>query len=92
MSKKNKDMDRNLIYNRNEKRVNDTYAKHNRSESHEDSAKLVAEAEHKEESSRNNKDGEDSTKYGEFVSSFHHWLPIEEQKDTAKKLDDMTKD
>lgn len=33
---------------------------------------------------------EDSTKYGEFISSFHHWLPIEEQKKQAKKMDNMT--
>ena len=67
MSKKNNNADRNLIYNRNEKRVNDTYAKHNQN-------------------------GEDSTKYGEFVSSFHKWLPIEEQKDIAKDLEDVTKE
>ena len=66
MDKKNKDMDRNLIYNKNEKRVNDTYAKNN--------------------------NGEDATKYGEFVSSFHHWLPIEEQKDIAEDLENMTED
>ena len=66
MSKREKD--RELIYNKNEKRVNDTYAKHN---------KMA---------------GEDATKYGEFVSTFHNWLPINEQKETAKRLEETTKD
>ena len=34
---------------------------------------------------------EDSTKYGEFVSSYFAWLTLEEQKEKAKKLDNMTK-
>lgn len=33
---------------------------------------------------------EDTTKYGEFVCSAHHWLPIEEQKDRADKLANIT--
>jgi len=56
---------RNLKYNRNEKRVNDTYNK--------------------------NMKIEDVTKYGEFISSYHKWLPIEEQKENAKKLNNITK-
>ena len=36
--------------------------------------------------------GEDSTKYGEFISSFHRWLPIEEQKRKGKKMEEMTDD
>jgi len=32
-----------------------------------------------------------STKDGEFVSSFHSWLPIDEQKVKAKQMEDMTK-
>lgn len=63
MSKKN--MDRNLKYNRNEKRVSDNYSK---------------ESLH----------AEDSTKYGEFISSFHKWLPIEKQKEQAKEMEDLT--
>ena len=35
--------------------------------------------------------GEDATKYGEFVCSNYHWLPIEEQNKQAKKMEDMTK-
>ena len=34
---------------------------------------------------------EDTTKYGEFVCSEHHWLPPEEQKKKAKELEDITK-
>ena len=66
MGKENKNMDRNLKYNRNEKRVNDTYAKPNTDD--------------------------DVTKYGEFISSFHHWVPLDEQKDIAERLDNVTKD
>lgn len=35
--------------------------------------------------------GEDATKYGEFVCSNYHWLPIEKQKEQAKRLGNMTK-
>lgn len=34
---------------------------------------------------------EDSTKYGEFVCSAYHWLPIEKQKDQAEEMEKMTK-
>lgn len=34
---------------------------------------------------------EDATKYGEFVPSFDHWLPLDEQKKIAKKLENITK-
>ena len=34
---------------------------------------------------------EDTTKFGEFIPSIHHWIPIEEQKQKAKKLSDVTK-
>ena len=34
---------------------------------------------------------EDATKYGEFVPSMHHWLPIEQQKKKAKRLSNITK-
>ena len=34
---------------------------------------------------------EDMTKYGEFVCSTFHWLPIEKQKQQAKKMAKMTK-
>ena len=35
---------------------------------------------------------EDTTKYGEFVCSTYHWLPVEKQKEQAKRLDEITKD
>lgn len=34
---------------------------------------------------------EDTTKYGEFVCSAYHWLPIEKQKEQAKELEEITK-
>ena len=34
---------------------------------------------------------EDTTKYGEFVCSEYHWLPIEKQKEQAEKMAKMTK-
>lgn len=34
---------------------------------------------------------EDTTKYGEFISSYFAWLPPERQKKRAKEIDDMTK-
>ena len=35
---------------------------------------------------------EDSTKYGEFISSFFSWNTLEGQKEKAKDLENMTKD
>lgn len=35
---------------------------------------------------------EDTTKYGEFVSSYFAWLTLDRQKRTAKKLENVTKD
>ena len=35
---------------------------------------------------------EDTSKYGEFVPSAYNWLPIEEQKQKAKKLANLTKE
>ena len=34
---------------------------------------------------------EDTTKYGEFVCSAFHWLPIEKQKKQAEEMVKMTK-
>lgn len=34
---------------------------------------------------------EDTTKYGEFISSFFAWVPPEKQKEKANELDNMTK-
>lgn len=30
--------------------------------------------------------GEDATKYGEFISSFFAWIPLEKQKENAERL------
>ena len=35
---------------------------------------------------------EEATKYGEFVSSYFGWIPIPKQKETAEKLENITKD
>ena len=35
--------------------------------------------------------GEDSTKYGEFISSYFTWKTPEEQKDVVKRLENVTK-
>lgn len=32
-----------------------------------------------------------TTKYGEFVCSYYQWLPLEKQKEQAKKLSKITK-
>ena len=39
-----------------------------------------------------NEVGEDTTKYGEFVSSYFSWIPLPEQKEIANKLENITKD
>ncbi|MBR6033147.1 MAG: hypothetical protein IKP28_00070 [Clostridia bacterium] len=33
-----------------------------------------------------------TTKYGEFICSLEHWLPIDEQKEKSKKLEKITDD
>lgn len=33
---------------------------------------------------------EDTTKYGEFVCSNYHWLPLEKQKEQAENMANMT--
>ncbi len=38
-----------------------------------------------------NEEIEDTTKYGEFISSYFAWLTPERQKKRAKEIDDMTK-
>ena len=35
--------------------------------------------------------GEDSTKYGEFISSYFSWLTLDTQKKLAKRMENMTK-
>ena len=36
--------------------------------------------------------GEDSTKYGEFISSYFAWIPLPEQKENTKRLENIAKD
>ncbi len=43
------------------------------------------------EDKKNYNDIEDTTKYGEFVSSYFAWITIEKQKQNAKKMDKITK-
>lgn len=35
--------------------------------------------------------GEETTKYGEFISSYFAWIPLSEQKENAKRLQEITK-
>ena len=35
--------------------------------------------------------GEDSTKYGEFISSYFAWISLPELKEKAKRLENITK-
>ncbi len=41
---------------------------------------------------KTDKEGEDSTKYGEFISSYFAWIPLPEQKEKVEKLENITKD
>lgn len=45
--------------------------------------------ENKEEKMYEN--GEDTTKYGEFISSYFSWIPLEKQKEKVRELQDITK-
>lgn len=35
--------------------------------------------------------GEDSTKYGEFISSYFAWVSLPQQKDRVSELENITK-
>lgn len=35
---------------------------------------------------------DDTTKYGEFVSSYFAWVPLAKQKERAKDMENITKD
>ena len=37
------------------------------------------------------KEKEDSTKYGEFISSYFGWTTLKKQKQRAEELEDITK-
>ena len=34
---------------------------------------------------------EDTTQYGEFISSYFAWITLEKQKEIAKELENITK-
>lgn len=34
--------------------------------------------------------GEDTTKYGEFISSYFGWISLPKQKEMAKKMENIT--
>ena len=40
---------------------------------------------------KDNKEYDDTTKYGEFVSSYFAWLTLDGQKERALKLEEITK-
>lgn len=35
--------------------------------------------------------GEDCTKYGEFISSYFAWIPLQVQKEKAEEMQEITK-
>lgn len=37
-----------------------------------------------------NEIGEDTTKYGEFISTYFAWVPLKKQKEKAKKMEKIT--
>lgn len=45
----------------------------------------------KDDISRELEVGEDTTKYGEFISSYFAWVSLPEQKEKVKKLEKITK-
>ena len=46
--------------------------------------------ENQEEPSKHGED-EDTTRYGEFVTSYFAWVPMSKQKENVKKLENITK-
>lgn len=42
--------------------------------------------------SKQKREIEDSTKYGEFISSFFSWMTPKEQKERAKRLENIGKE
>lgn len=44
------------------------------------------------EEKKSKKNSEDTTKYGEFISSYFAWKTLEEQKEIANHLADITKE
>lgn len=43
------------------------------------------------ENDNDNIEFEDTTKYGEFVTSYFAWIPLEKQKEKAKEMEEITK-
>lgn len=41
--------------------------------------------------SKDKREKEDTTKYGEFISSFFGWVTPEKQKDKVEELENITK-
>ena len=44
------------------------------------------------EANKVEKQKRDTTKYGEFVSSYFAWVPLAKQKERAKDMENITKD
>ena len=44
-----------------------------------------------DELSSEDRQKEDSTKYGEFISSYFGWITLDQQKRRAEELENMTK-
>ena len=40
---------------------------------------------------KNDEDREDTTKYGEFISTYFAWITLEKQKENVKRMENMTK-
>lgn len=49
------------------------------------------EDEDKESKTKSMEIGEDSTKYGEFVSTYFAWVSLPEQKEKVEELENITK-
>ena len=45
-----------------------------------------------DEKEKENQVGEDSTKYGEFVSSYFGWIPLPKQKEKVEEMENVTKE
>ena len=63
----------------------------------EDLEKKIANEETKKKNMKKAKEefgvevGEDTTEYGEFISSYFAWVSLPEQKEKVEKLQNMTK-
>lgn len=40
---------------------------------------------------KNDENREDTTKYGEFITTYFAWTTLEKQKENAKEMENMTK-